>query len=109
MANSSSKQGAAESMGARSREETLSRTESSRSSISEQIGDRASNLIGRAQERASELTHRAQEVAHRAQEAAGDYVDSTGKLIRRYPIQSVLIGLGVGILAGVLLSPRRLS
>jgi ElaB/YqjD/DUF883 family membrane-anchored ribosome-binding protein len=37
----------------------------------------------------------------------GDMAQDVNALIRRYPIQSLLVGVGVGFLMGMLLTPRR--
>jgi len=89
------------------------------SNVSERARDMASNVAHRAGDMASSFSHSAQDmasnVAHRAQDMAAtvghkaeDAVDDLTRLIRRYPMQSVLAGLGIGfLLAQVMRSKDR--
>jgi ElaB/YqjD/DUF883 family membrane-anchored ribosome-binding protein len=79
------------------------------STVGEIGGEKAREFVGKAQENASTMMNRAGEVAGQIQDAASEYVESATEYLRRYPVQSVLIGFGAGIVLGALLSPRRLS
>ena len=47
------------------------------------------------------------DVAERAQNTVSEATENVGSTIRRYPVQSVLVGFGVGCLVGLLLPFRR--
>jgi ElaB/YqjD/DUF883 family membrane-anchored ribosome-binding protein len=66
-------------------------------------------FVGRAQDGVQMVKEKATQVAGQIQEATSDYVDSANEYLRRYPLQSVLVGFGVGILVGAILSPKRLA
>lgn len=70
----------------------------------------ASQLAGRAQEIASNVAGRAKEVATdmggKARDFANNAADRTSSAIREYPMQSLLVGFGIGCLVGFLI-PRR--
>jgi ElaB/YqjD/DUF883 family membrane-anchored ribosome-binding protein len=83
----------------------------SRSSISSSSNEAAEGWTGQFRESASDLVNRAQDVAsdvaQRAQDIASQATDQLGTTIRRYPIQSLLIGFGIGCAVGMLLPSRR--
>ena len=82
-----------------------------RSAVSDIVGEdkmnKANEFVGRAQDSAAALKDKAQQLANQVQERASGYVDDASEYLRRFPIQSVLIGFGVGILIGALVVPRR--
>lgn len=64
------------------------------------VKDKASQMVSRAGDVASD-------VAGKAQKKASDAVEGTSSLIRRYPVQAVLIGFGLGAIMTVALRSRR--
>lgn len=46
--------------------------------------------------------------ANTARETAVEYAENAGEYVKRYPIQSIVVGFGLGLLVGALLSPKRL-
>ena len=60
---------------------------------------------------ATDLAHMAKETAvnagHKAQEFGKQAMDQTTTVVRRYPLQSLFAFLGVGFIAGIILSRRR--
>ena len=66
-----------------------------------------SQLRDRATEGFSTIRDSAGEYLGHAGEFVGQYSDDAVTYIRRYPVQSVLVGFGIGALVGLLLTPRR--
>jgi ElaB/YqjD/DUF883 family membrane-anchored ribosome-binding protein len=88
-------------------EDVLSRTAEMAGQARERMGEWASSA-SRGAERAWESTREgardmARNVAHRAEQAW----EGTGSFIRRHPIPSLLIGLGIGFAIGQILASRR--
>jgi ElaB/YqjD/DUF883 family membrane-anchored ribosome-binding protein len=89
----------------------------SANSISQKVGVKARQTLDSAQQsashaaqRASELAAEAQERGRRAAENVGDYLsehnvrgllDEASSMIRKHPIPSLLVGVGIGVLLAV--------
>lgn len=67
---------------------------------SEQLKGSASTLLDKAQEKATD-------VANRAQDIASQTTENAETIIRRYPLRSLAVGFGVGVLVGLLMPSRR--
>ena len=79
---------------------TQSATEGWQEELKAGLRDSASTLLDRAQETASNVTRRAQDIATQATE-------NTETAIRRYPLQSLAVGFGIGVLIGLLIPSRK--
>ena len=82
-----------------------------------QLGEKASSMMHGAQDVAADLTHRAQEGLGAIKDAASGYVEqgrekaealgrTMGGQIKEWPLSSVLVAAGVGLLLGIILARR---
>lgn len=71
------------------------------------IGSRVQSMLDNASERLSGATTRVRSAASTARTTAGEKVDSMGELMRRHPIATIAIGLGVGYILGRVMAARR--
>lgn len=79
-----------------------------RGTIGEVVGgEKLEAWRDRATEGLSTAREKVGEYAEQAKDVAAEYADDVNTYFRRYPIASVLVGFGVGILVGAMVSPRR--
>lgn len=82
-----------------------------------QLGEKASAMMHGVQDAAADLTHRAQEGLGAIKEAASGYVEqgrekaeALGRTvegqIKAWPLSSLLVATGVGLLLGIVLARR---
>lgn len=82
-----------------------------------QLGEKASAMMHGAQDMAADLTHRAQEGLGAVKEAASLYVEqgrekaeALGRTVegqvKEWPLSSLLVATGIGLLLGIVLARR---
>jgi len=121
-ANAGRKIGEALDRGQQAASAIADKTADATSGMVQKAQDVASTVANKAQDVASNVAHKAQDVAHRAQDVAsnvahtveeaatatkekvGEWTDDVTQLVRRHPMQSILIALGIGCLLGTVLS-----
>jgi ElaB/YqjD/DUF883 family membrane-anchored ribosome-binding protein len=90
--------------------ELASRSQEVAGKVSDHAQEVAHHVSDHAQEIASNVTEKARafasDFAGRAQGAASQAAKKTTKAIKDYPMQSLLVGFGIGCLVGFLI-PRR--
>ena len=64
------------------------------------VGDFANRAGDRIGDYAGKVEHWAEDAYHHAGEYAKDFGTEVTSLIRRYPVQALLVGFGVGLLLG---------
>ena len=82
-------------------------TSAAQTSAGRQAAQAAKSVGEDASEFASDLSRRAEEQLGRAQDMAVDVFDQTNAAVRRNPMMSVGIALGLGFLLGVVATTRR--
>lgn len=87
------------------------RTEQGAASAAASVEDTASHIMGNIKETAQGAADKAKEalsqVAEKAQEYGETAVSETSSFIKRYPLQSLLVGFGLGFLVGMNLPSKR--
>lgn len=82
-----------------------------------QLGEKAGAMMHGAQDMAADVTHRAQEGLGAVKEAASGYVEqgrekaealgrTVGEQVKEWPLSSLLVAAGVGLLLGIVLARR---
>lgn len=66
-----------------------------------------SNVMDRVQGMATDVMDKAKEGATEAKDRVKEAFENVPEIIGRYPLQSVLIGFGLGVLAAMLLNGRK--
>src|SRR5262245_21985235 len=74
--------------------------------VVETVKEKVQDVAAGASALASRATETAQEAASVVAEKAGDFSEEVTRLIRRYPMQALLVGLGVGFLMGQITTRR---
>jgi len=72
--------------------------------VRERVQDAASNVAGRVEDAWDSARQGVQQGARAVADTAGDFWGDTTDLIRRYPVASVMIAFGAGMLAASLFS-----
>jgi len=76
-------------------------------SMLDKAKDAASQAADRAREAVGTMTHQAGDMASAVGHQVEDWTDDFTGLVRRYPVQSVLVCVGIGFLFGELLGSDR--
>lgn len=79
-----------------------------RGTLSEVVGsDKVEAIRDTATQGLTAARNAVGEYATQAKDFASEYAGELNTYVRRYPVPSILVGFGVGILLGALISPRR--
>lgn len=77
------------------------------SGLAETFEEISSKVVDKVSDVSSEAVDAAKQFAEDAGETISDAMDEVPRIIKRYPLQSILVGFGVGFLSALALTRKK--